>query len=146
MLMLLSVCDVFLIVRSRRRTVAGTSPASEETTNRQKNIHKQMFVLILASVAIFFLTNLPIAIGRIIFPQSNGLIADPVSISTIWTGFSWFQSFNYAVSRSSDGRGVTGKMFVVLFRSISTFIASRRTSFEMNSNRQSNAANVSVKG
>lgn len=97
--MFLSVCDISIVVRSRKRTVNGTGQAWEEASNRQKILQKQMLILILASVTIFFVTNLPVAIGKIIFPQDKDLINNVVRISTIWTGLGWFQSLNYAVSR-----------------------------------------------
>ena len=97
--MFVSVVDVFIVVRLRRRTVIAPTTAWRENPSRQKIVQKQMFRLTLISVLIFFITNLPVGIGKIVFPQNQDLLGIAVRISAIWTGLGWFQSLNFAVSR-----------------------------------------------
>jgi uncharacterized membrane protein len=121
-LMLIILLDIFICVRLRKRAVAQATQAWQNDANngqRQKNVQKQMFILMFASVCIFLITNLPYAISRIILPRESGASTSLGRLTTIWTILSWFQSLNYAV-RSSVRRF---QRKIVSVRSTSIFIA-----------------------
>ena len=99
--MLVILLDIFISVRLRRRAVAQPVQVWTNDANnsqRQKNVQKQMFILMLASIGIFLVTNLPFAIGKIILPRDTQVLASAARLTTIWTILGWVQSLNYAVS------------------------------------------------
>lgn len=98
--MLIILLDIFISVRLRKRAVAQPTQVWQNDANngqRQKNHHRQMFILMFASICIFFITNLPFAIGKIVLPRDSELVASAARLTTIWTILGWFQSLNYAV-------------------------------------------------
>lgn len=132
--MFVIVADTFVVIRLRKRRVHRLNHVwdDERNNNRQTPVQRQIFILMLASVGIFLITTLPLAIGKIIFPQEQNFLAAAISISTIWTGLGWFQSLNYAVSWSTDWLTTLWTLDFHRFRSISTSIVSRRSSFAAN--------------
>ena len=98
--MLIILLDIFISVRLRKRAVAQPTQVWQNDANngqRQKNLHKQMFILMFASICIFFITNLPFAIGKIVLPRDSQVVTSAARLTTIWTILGWFQSLNYAV-------------------------------------------------
>jgi len=93
--MLIILIDISIHVRIRKRVVVQPS----QRNIHQKNVQKQMLILMFASICIFLITNLPLSIYKIISPRED--VLSVVSLrTTIWTGLGWFQSLNYAVSIS----------------------------------------------
>ena len=98
--MLIILLDIFISVRLRKQAVAQPTQVWQNDANngqRQKNLHKQMFIMILTSICIFFITNLPLAIGKIVLPRDVQGISSAGRLTTIWTILGWFQSLSYAV-------------------------------------------------
>jgi hypothetical protein len=90
--MLIILIDISIHVRIRKRVVVQPS----QKNIHQKNVQKQMLILMFASICIFLITNLPLSIYKIISPRGD--VLSVVSLrTTIWTGLGWFQSLNYAV-------------------------------------------------
>ena len=125
--MVFVLIDIFIVVRIRKRAVihVADNTQADHKARHQRNVQIQMFVLMIASIAIFLITTLPIGIYKITSPRESNISTSITRISNIWIGLGWFQSLNYAVSllkaiclrfRTRD----------LLFRSISTFIVSRR--------------------
>ena len=92
--------DIFIVVRVRKR--AAIQPADnahlDNKVRHQRNVQVQMFVLMVASIAIFLVTTLPIAIYKITSPRESNVSNSIIRISNIWIGLGWFQTLNYAVS------------------------------------------------
>lgn len=93
--MLIILLDIFITIRLRKRAVVQPG----QTNQHQSAIQKQMFILMLASIAVFLVTNLPIGIYKIISPRGN-VTAEALTRTSIYTALVWFQSLNYAVRRS----------------------------------------------
>ena len=91
--MLIILLDIFIHVRIRKRAVIRP----RQGNNHQGNIQKQMFILMLASITIFFITNLPLGIYKIISPRGE-VFSEAALRTTIYTGLGWFQSLNNAVN------------------------------------------------
>jgi hypothetical protein len=98
--------DIFISVRSRKRAVTQTTQVLGENQNnkRQGNLQNQMFILMFASIFIFLITNLPVAIYKITALQTSSIGTTFEQISTVWTALAWFQSLNYAVTIFIDLR------------------------------------------
>lgn len=91
--------DIFISVRIRKRTVIQPAPSRRDDPNvkRQKTLQRQMFILMLASICIFLITSLPLAIYKIMTPRQANIFTMIFEVLTIWTGLTWFQSLNYVV-------------------------------------------------
>ena len=102
--MLSILIDIFISVRIRKRALIQPNQAGhgDQNNNRQANLQKQMFILMFASICIFLITNLPLAIAKIILPQNVNIITLASQLTSIWTGLQWFQSLNFAVTIFSD--------------------------------------------
>ena len=98
--MLLILTDIFISVRIRKRAViqANQIQVGNNRGNQQKNLQLQMFILMLNSTCIFFITTLPLAIYKITSPRQGNFILNVLEVTSIWTELGWFQSLNYAVS------------------------------------------------
>lgn len=99
--MLILVIDTIIKIQLRKRTV--TQPTQNIFTNqnsqRQNQLQRQMFILMFVSICVFFLTNLPLTLYKIIASQTTkNLEAEAVTFSIYWTVLGWVQSLNYAVS------------------------------------------------
>ena len=127
--MLIILLDIVIAIRTRKRAITQPNPAATEDggNKRQKNLQNQMFILMLASIGIFFVTNLPLGIGKIILPRDTQVISSAGRLTTIWTILGWVQSFNSAVSLHCCSKANDNHRFSL--RSISTFIASVRHCF-----------------
>ncbi|CAF3907052.1 unnamed protein product, partial [Rotaria sp. Silwood1] len=55
-----------------------------------------MFILMLASIAIFLITSLPVALYKIASPREGNPVLLLFRIVGIWVGLGWLQSLNYA--------------------------------------------------
>lgn len=97
--MLAFLVDIYHNIRSRKRAVAqpGQSTHDANVSHHQKNLQRQMLILMLTSIAIFLTTTLPLAIYKITTPRQNNISSTLVAIASIWIGLGWFQSLNYAV-------------------------------------------------
>lgn len=87
--------DIFISIRIRKQTLNRNPDGS---VKRDGNLQRQMFFLMLASICVFLITTLPLAIYRIISPRQGinvEIIQGTVNNLTILT---WLQSLNYAVS------------------------------------------------
>ena len=93
--MLIILLDIFISIRLRKRAVVHPSQVNQH----QSAVQKQMFILMLASIAVFLVTNLPIGIYKITAPRGN-VYNEALLRTSIYTALVWFQSLNYAVSRS----------------------------------------------
>ena len=62
--MLASGLDIYHIIRKERHRIQPTV-ANEPRRQRQERVQKQMLILTIASVFIFFVTTLPIGIRRV---------------------------------------------------------------------------------
>lgn len=93
--MLIILLDIFINIRLRKRAVVHPGQVNQQ----QSAVQKQMFILMLTSIAVFLVTNLPIGIYKIVSPRGN-VFNEALTRTTIYTALVWFQSLNYAVSRS----------------------------------------------
>jgi cytochrome b subunit of formate dehydrogenase len=118
--MLIILIDIFINVRIRKRAVVQPNQAWQQDQNmrRQNTLQKQMFILMLASICIFLITTLPMAIYKITSPRQADIFTSIFQIITIWVGLLWFQSLNYAVSIA------THIMLFFLFLSLGQFLHS----------------------
>ena len=140
--MLVILLDIVISVRLRKRAVAQSVQTWTNDTNngqRQKNVQKQMFILMLASIGIFLITSLPQGVGKLTLPSDEQLSASVTRIITTWTILGWVQSLNYAVSECGM-RGKKDDYGRLLRRSISIFIVWARHYFEKSSNNKWNAS------
>ena len=92
--------DIVISIRVRKRILARETLFNREDKNsqRQKVLQTQMFTLMLASIVIFLITSLPLAIYRIQSPRQANLTADVFQVISIWVGLGWFQSLFFAVN------------------------------------------------
>lgn len=96
--MLLILIDIFISVRIRKRTVIHPQTQPENpNVKRQKTLQRQMFILMFASICIFLITSLPVAIYKITSPRQANALKIIFEVFTIWTALGWVQSLNYAV-------------------------------------------------
>jgi uncharacterized protein with PQ loop repeat len=97
--MVFILIDIFTVVRIRKRAVIhpADNAQADHKARHQRNVQIQMFVLMVASIAIFLITTLPIAIYKITSPRESNVSTSIVRISNIWIGLGWFQTLNYAV-------------------------------------------------
>ena len=94
--MLVAMVDIRINIYLRKRTLV--QPAAANPNNqRQGHVQNQMFILMFASICIFFLTTLPINLYKIITSQNDYISAIAVQASTILTILGWIQSLNQAV-------------------------------------------------
>ena len=91
--MLIILLDIFITIRIRKRAVVQPI----QTNNQQGNVQKQMFILMLASIGVFLITNLPVGISKAILSRGPDVRAEAVTRTIIVTVFGWLQSLNYAV-------------------------------------------------
>jgi hypothetical protein len=102
LLMFIILIDIFISIRIRKRAVIQPTQilGENKNTNRQGNLQNQMFILMFASIFIFLITNLPVAIYKstAVPSASANLGLAAYQISTVWTALAWFQSLNYAVT------------------------------------------------
>ena len=100
--MLLILMDIFISVRIRKRAVIQVNQTQIQVGanrgNQLKNLQLQMFILMLTSTCIFFVTTLPLAIYKITSPRQGNFLLSVLEVTSIWTGLGWFQSLDYAVS------------------------------------------------
>jgi cytochrome b subunit of formate dehydrogenase len=120
--MLIILIDIFINVRIRKRAVVQPNQACQQDQNmrRQNTLQKQMFILMLASICIFLITTLPMAIYKITSPRQADILTSIFQIITIWVGLLWFQSLNYAVSIATH----IMLFFIFISSSIFTFTVS----------------------
>ena len=100
-IMLLILIDIFICVRIRKRAVIqpAANQHGDSAGSHQRNLQLQMFILMLASISIFLVTTLPIALYKITAAREQNVTYEPLKrVSTIWTALGWFQTLNYAVS------------------------------------------------
>ena len=99
-LMIIFLTDIYINIQARKRAVVQPNSTSKETnkSQHQKTLQRQMLILMMTSIAIFLVTTLPVAIYKITSPRQSNISAALISITSIWAGFGWFQTLNYAVS------------------------------------------------
>jgi hypothetical protein len=98
--MIFFLIDIIINIRSRKRAVTQAFTVSHEgnKSQHQKNLQTQMFVLMTTSIAIFFITTLPLAICKIKAPRTSSItVSYALGVANLWIGLGWFQSLNYAV-------------------------------------------------
>jgi hypothetical protein len=95
--------DILISIRIRKRAVIHGNQNSQgnHQTNHQKHFQMQLFILMTASICIFLITTLPVAIYKITSPRQSDISTAIVTIVSVWSGLLWLQSLNYAVSISS---------------------------------------------
>ena len=100
--------DIIINIRLRKKAIVQPTQAwqNDQNAKRQKTLQRQMFILMSASICIFLITGLPLAIYKITSPRQANVFAVIYQIISVWTGLTWFQSLNYAViiSYKSDHR------------------------------------------
>jgi hypothetical protein len=118
--MLTILIDMIISIRLRKRALVQPTQAWQNNQNirRQKTLQKQMFILMFASICIFLITSLPLAIYKITSPRQADILNSIYQILTIWTALAWFQSLNYAVRISNNSI----KLLQLFFRSVFIFI------------------------
>ena len=97
--MLVTLIDIRINIYFRKRALVQPIQGHGQIP-RQGHIQKQMFILMFASICIFFLTTLPLNLYKIIGAQANYIDAIAVQASTILTILGWIQSLNQAVRRA----------------------------------------------
>jgi hypothetical protein len=92
--------DIIISIRIRKRAVGQTTQNTQGSnqTSYQKNLQRQMFILMTASICIFLITTLPVAIYKIKSPRQSDISTTYLTIVSVWSGLLWLQSLNYAVS------------------------------------------------
>lgn len=92
--------DIFISVHVRKRAVILPIRTFLEnrTLKRQRILQKQMLTLMIASVGLFLITSLPLAIHKIASPRAGNLSLTIFEIISVWTALGWFQSLFYAVT------------------------------------------------
>ena len=101
-IMVVILIDIFICVRIRKRAVIqpAQNQQGDSAGSHQRNLQLQMFILMLASIGIFLLTTLPVALYKITAAREQNVTYEPLKrVSSIWTALGWFQTLNYAVSR-----------------------------------------------
>lgn len=94
--MLVASIDIRVNIYLRKRTLVQPTAANANA----RHVQNQMFILMFASICIFFLTTLPINLYKIISSQTDYISAIAVQASTILTILGWIQSLNQAVRDS----------------------------------------------
>jgi len=89
------VIDIFISIRIRKQAINRNPDGS---IKRDGNFQKQMLFLMLASICVFLITTLPLAIYRIISPRQTLIIESIVNAVNNLTILTWLQSLNYSVS------------------------------------------------
>ena len=94
--------DILISIRIRKRAVIHGNQNSQGShqTNHQKHLQMQLFILMTASICIFLITTLPVAIYKITSPRQSDISTTILTIVSVWSGLLWLQSLNYAVSIS----------------------------------------------
>jgi hypothetical protein len=97
--MVLALIDIFINIRIRKRAVVqpANTPHGDNKSNRQKSLQTQMFILMTASITIFLITTLPVAIYKIKSPREADISTSILTVVSVWVGLGWFQTLNYAV-------------------------------------------------
>ncbi|CAF2626378.1 unnamed protein product [Rotaria sp. Silwood2] len=92
--------DISISIRVRKRMIIQPIHISREDNNmkRQQDLQKQMFILMFASICIFLITSLPLAIYKIISVRQENLSLAVFHMVIILTALTWFQSLFYAVN------------------------------------------------
>ena len=92
--------DIFINIRIRKKAVVHPNQAwrQNKNTKRQNTLQKQMLILMFASICIFLITNLPVAVYKITSPREGNISVSVFQIISIWVGLVWFQSLNFAVN------------------------------------------------
>jgi len=114
--MLIFLVDMFIKIRGQKQALGQRIQVQNQNLaiKRNSRLQKQLFALMLSSIAIFLTTTLPVNIYRAVFPRQ--IISVPVSqfgsIAKISACLTWFWGFNYAVSRSYKNH----KINMIVFR------------------------------
>ncbi len=95
--MILCLIDIFISIRTSKRAVVQPANAQQGGNRQQKNLQRQMFILMTTSIVIFLTTTLPVAIYKITSPRSADISTTILQIVSVWAGLMWFQTLNYAV-------------------------------------------------
>lgn len=100
--MLIALIDIIINIRLRKRAVVQPNQVWQNDPNvkRQKTLQNQMFILMFASVCIFFAASLPLGIYKITSARQPNVLNSIYQVVNLWTGLLWLQSLNYAVRTS----------------------------------------------
>ena len=79
--MLVTLIDIRINIYVRKRRLIQPIQGNDQIS-RQGHIQKQMFILMFASICIFFLTILPNNLYKIIQAQENSIATVAVRVST----------------------------------------------------------------
>ncbi|CAF1330203.1 unnamed protein product [Adineta steineri] len=98
-LMLIFLIDIYLNIQARKRAVIQPTHGSHEhnRSQYQKNLQRQMFILMLTSIGIFLITTLPVATYKITSARQSNISTAIMQVAGVWIGLGWFQSLNYAL-------------------------------------------------
>jgi hypothetical protein len=96
--MIIMIVSMFLKVRTQKKTVAPQHPNADRSAARNIRLHNQMFILMLSSVGVFFVTTLPLVVYDSVLPYTITDIAGIQELLSTRTIFTWLQTLNCAVS------------------------------------------------
>ncbi|CAF3630676.1 unnamed protein product [Adineta steineri] len=99
-LMIIMVMDISIKIRAQKKLVAShLEPINGHRSARSdKRIHNQMILLMLSTIAIFFITTLPITIDDLVAVHTVTDLSDLSNLFIIRTILNWLQSLNCAVN------------------------------------------------
>ena len=98
--MIIMIVSMFFKVRAQKRAIAPQPQTvnPDRAVVRNKRMHNQMFILMLSSVGIFFVTTLPLTIDDVVSSYTISDIAGIERLLVSRTIINWIQSLNCAVS------------------------------------------------
>ncbi|CAF0880273.1 unnamed protein product [Adineta steineri] len=99
-LMLIFLTDIYINIQARKRAVIQPTNGSHDhhRSQHQKNLQRQMFILMLTSIGIFLTTTLPVATYKITSARQSNISTSIMQVAGVWIGLGWFQSLNYALN------------------------------------------------
>lgn len=96
--MIIMIVNMFFKIRAQKRAIAPQTVNPDRSVGRNKRMHNQMFILMLSSVGIFFVTTLPLTIDDVVSSYTISDIAGIERLLVTRTIINWVQSLNCAVS------------------------------------------------
>ena len=99
LMMIIFLLAIFLQIRTRQNRVLPQTSITENPREKRRNrfIHRQMFIMMLMTIALFFVTTLPEALFRFLIGTMK--IPLPYSLSLLLTAiFGMISTLNYALN------------------------------------------------
>jgi hypothetical protein len=126
--MLVSGIDINYVIRKGRRCIQPTG-TSHIKRPRQERLQRQMLVLMISSIIIFFATTLPVNLRVIVatYQITTNNVADLSQIAYETAILTVFLSFNYAVSNATCAT-IELLRRIIFFNQLDNFFISIRES------------------